>query len=335
MRILVENSTWNNIGDAFYQTSLYSILRQVFPQHKVHMTDGPITRAFRPNRYFQKNAFDSRLVQDADVYCFSGPILGERFLEAYGDVIKSLSGRGRRYMLLSIHGHDRGVVTREIRNFLESYPPLAFSSRDEPTFNVYSGICKQSYNGICTAFFVSKTCPISVLIPNYKYITMSVYTSPDPEIFWEVDKDNRLILDSVRIEKKNMPWWRMMRHFEWVRCSPTSKNNYVIVRPVHDIGYKFSHLNFAKANSFLSYNPLSYLSLYSSTTLTISDRVHACVVTLSYGNPAIFVGRTGRSTVFSRLGLNSDMGAVMQLSEGDLQKEYKQFCGWLRGIEIS
>jgi hypothetical protein len=334
MRILVENSTWTNIGNAFYQTSLYYILRKVFSKHTVYMTEGPIIRAFRPNKYFQKNAFELRLVQDGDLYCFSGPILGGGFLETYGEVIKSLSARGCRYMLLSIHGHDQGLVTREIRNFLERYPPLAFSSRDEPTFRVYSDMCKQSYNGICTAFFVSKTYHVAPVMPNYKYITISVYTAPDPEVSWKVDEDGKLVLGSVQITKKNMPWWRITRHLEWIRRSHASKNEHTIIRPIHDIGYKFSHLNFAKANSFLSHNPFSYLALYSSTALTIADRVHACVVTLSYGKPAVFIGCTGRSTLFSRIGINSENETVMQLSKDDLQKEYDGFCDWLSGIEI-
>ena len=55
MKIVVENSTWNNIGDAFYQFPLYKILKNTLKQHDVYMFDGPIYRSFKiPNTNFFK-----------------------------------------------------------------------------------------------------------------------------------------------------------------------------------------------------------------------------------------------------------------------------------------
>lgn len=42
--IAVENSTWNNIGDAFYQTSICQMLARALPQCEVVTFDGPIVR---------------------------------------------------------------------------------------------------------------------------------------------------------------------------------------------------------------------------------------------------------------------------------------------------
>lgn len=35
MKIIVENSTWNNVGDGWYQFSLYFMLKECLPQHEV------------------------------------------------------------------------------------------------------------------------------------------------------------------------------------------------------------------------------------------------------------------------------------------------------------
>ena len=47
MKIIVENSTWNNVGDGWYQFSLYFMLKECLPQHEVILGEGPIKRAFR------------------------------------------------------------------------------------------------------------------------------------------------------------------------------------------------------------------------------------------------------------------------------------------------
>lgn len=51
--------------------------------------------------------------------------------------------------------------------------------------------------------------------------------------------------------------------------------------------------------------PHSYLNLYAGSKLTISNRVHACVATVSYGNPAMLFTRSPRAYLLKRLGLNT------------------------------
>ena len=41
MKVIVENSTWNNVGDAFYQFPLYEILKSILKEDDVFMFDGP------------------------------------------------------------------------------------------------------------------------------------------------------------------------------------------------------------------------------------------------------------------------------------------------------
>ena len=111
-----------------------------------------------------------------------------------------------------------------------------------------------------------------------------------------------------------------------------SLGDFLIIRPHHDTSYYWSHLNFVRPQSFLSRNPLSYLSLYRGTSFTISNRVHACVATLSFGNPIFFWGKTERSAVFERVGLVPHCNEIVQLPKEILDAEYSQFCHWLASV---
>src|SRR5438876_7475261 len=101
MKILVENSAWVNTGDGFYQYSLFHIFKTLFPHHDIQMFDGPIARAFKPNKWFKKNALNLMHFQKGDMYVFSGPILGKNFVGAYGPKIENLVNGGSRYLILS------------------------------------------------------------------------------------------------------------------------------------------------------------------------------------------------------------------------------------------
>lgn len=329
IRVIVENSTWNNIGDGFYQTSLYMILKTLLPQEQVAMGDGPIARAFRPSRMFTRNAFDIRGDQAADLYCFSGPILGERFMTHYAPLIEHISGRGATYMLLSAHGSPDLAIHDEIKSFLRKYPPIAFSSRTRQTYDKYRDAVDEPYNGICAAFFVSLVCPVASLDAEHDFVIYSFYSRYEPRVSFSTEESGAIDLNSVQVSDSTVPFWRFSRHFEWLRRLPSCSGSFQIVRPVHEVSYKFSHLNFAKPNSFLSYNPLSYLSLYSGGALTVSDRVHACVAALSYGKPAALVGKWDRATLFDRLQLRKNGVCYLAPGRAQLKDEYEQFTYWL------
>src|SRR5690606_25738694 len=77
-----------------------------------------------------------------------------------------------------------------------------------------------------------------------------------------------------------------------------------IVRLIQDLNTKFNHINFAMPNSFISFNPLSYLKVIKSSDFVISDRVHACATSLAFGNPARLMVNSPRAAIFDRIGLD-------------------------------
>ena len=330
MKVLVENSTWNNIGDGFYQFSILGLFQKNFPDWDVKMMDGPIQRAFRPSNRFSKNSFDIMPFYKADLYVLSGPILGWKFVEEYGPFIKKIKEEGADYLILSTH--TREEFRSEIAEFFRKYPPIGLASRDSYTYNLFNNYVENCYDGVCTAFLVSKTCSVPDVDVSNK-VLLSIYRGYEPKaISLKMDGD-RLIDSSVSVSPVvKARWHKILRHFEWMRYFPREISGYEVIRPVQDIGYKYSHLNFARPNSYLSYNPLSYLSLYKNTMLTISDRVHSVVPTLSYGNPAVFVGTTKRSKLFDRMGLEYSNREVLRLDPSLLDVEYDSLVAWIKEV---
>lgn len=334
-KFLIENSTWQNIGNGFYQWSLYYIFCRLFGAQHVGMTDGPINLGFRTNHFFQKNEFDVREIHDADIFVFSGPILDGRFERDYFSLIRSLHERGKKYAILSAHGDPSTGGGHMVKKMLSNYPPIAFSSRDRPTFNFFGEHIaeERKFDGICAAFLLPFNLPTAGVRSECKYVSYSIYNEAEPKVTWYTDKYGEPNVDSVEVARAPRRGWRFYRHLEWIEATklPREYKGFRILRPVHGLGYKFSHLNFARPNSYVSFNPLSYASLYAGTHLTVSNRVHACVMTLAYGKPAFYYGNTPRNAIFERIGLSAG-GGPLRLDGTVLKKEYDGFLTWLSSV---
>lgn len=304
MKILVENSTWNNIGDGFYQSALFVLIKQLYPDATVLMEEGPINRAFRPKSLEQKkNALHLMDYQSADLHVFSGPII-RQILTNYKKKIIDLKAKGQQYALVSVSSAGiSDALWKETGEFLLKYPPLFLCSRDEDTYIRFKEYVRNSYNGICTAFLVNKLLPVDKLDESCKFFISSFYKELEPvyKVKGELD------IESIELDRKRNFFGidhRYSRHFNWLRPKQEMLNDHKIVRVQQEVTTKFSHITFAQPNSFVSFNPLSYLALYKSADFTISDRVHSCVASLAFGKPARLFTNSPRAGIFDRLGFD-------------------------------
>ena len=328
MKIAVENSTWNNIGDAFYQTALQTMLSKALPGDEVFSFDGPIARAFRP-RMFERNTFDARANVEADHFVFSGPILGASFADQYGPLIRAIVESGRSYSLLSVHAYSQGEELALLREFLKAYPPKALETRDQTTFAKLEGAAPRQKNGICFAFFVRYIDGIPSFDPERKYVCFSFHNSREPQIraanpgadFFDAQFD-------VGAEQRSLIPWKLSRHFDFAADYPTTLNGRTIVRPVHSF-YPLPHLIFSRKNSYISYNPKNFLSIYKGCEGVVTDRVHAGVAALSFGKPALVTRLDGRYALFERAPLERK-GDVVRLDPAALDAIYADHMTWLR-----
>ena len=74
------------------------------------------------------------------------------------------------------------------------------------------------------------------------------------------------------------------------------------IRTHHDMWGPLSKRYTSSKRCMVSDIPQDYLNLYANAKTTYSDRVHACVAALSFGNRAQLYGKTPRSELFTEVG---------------------------------
>ena len=67
--------------------------------------------------------------------------------------------------------------------------------------------------------------------------------------------------------------------------------------------------------------PEGYLLAYANSKLTLSNRVHANVATLSYGNSSMYFSNSKRAKLLDRLGLKDIYKKPMSLKKEILEEE--------------
>lgn len=327
LRIAVENSTWNNIGDAFYQMAIIAVLRKFLPLAQINSLDGPSTRAFRTGR-FRENAFDFRFHSNADHYVFSGPILGADFLRDYAPLIKHIIKKGRSYSLLSVHAYAEGDLLAQICQFLKSYPPLAIHTRDTYTWKKLQSLNVEVYDGICFAFFVNEIDGIEIKSSSEPYVCLSYHSQREPKLAIRSERSSRF--SEIAVLGRGSALWNVQRHFEWMQRHQTRVGAFQIVRPVHGF-YPSPHLTHSKPNSYITYNPKIFLQMYASSEGVITDRVHAAVAACSFGRPAHVIPLDNRFKLFDR-GPVIKCGNIVELDHARLAAERQALATWLTKI---
>lgn len=326
MRIRVEDSTWSNVGDGWYMTSLYYMFKRLYPEAVVVMGEGPIQRGFRITKTSQrKNALNIMLYERADIHVISGPFLTSEFFDYYSEEIKNIYEHGEQYVLVSISGTNVSADTRKsVGEFLKKYPPLFFASRDHETYETYKNYVPQAYDGVCAAFLVNKNIPLGSFKMDKPFFISSFYRELEPTYF--VDGGSAVDVRTLQLRHHKTKWglpYDIARHLNFKMEQQEEIGGYRIVRTIQNLNTKFNHINFAMPNSFISFNPVKYLEVVKSSEFTISDRVHACAVSLACGHPARFLFETPRAGIFDRMGFDykSDSG-IMYPNMEKIDEEY-------------
>nr|WP_321510719.1 polysaccharide pyruvyl transferase family protein [uncultured Celeribacter sp.] len=330
--IAVENSTWNNIGDAFYQESLISAFRKAFPAANVVSMDGPSARAFRIG-WVGSDPFEARMRTVADHYVFSGPIIGPNFMRLYAPQIEAIVRAGKSYSLISVRSGVNGEALDVVREFLRKHPPRAIYTRDPSSLVRLSGIVDQECSGPCFAFFVSKLNGIPDVSEDRPYLALSVYTSREPCL---VSENNSQSIGKLSIDWRDPPKsrrWRVLRHLEWHSSLRMEQSvPFGIVRPVQSHS-RLSHVTFARPNSYISYNPLCYLGIIKGCAAVISDRVHAGVSALSFGRAMHVRPLDERYDLFTDIPLQR-VGEFQTLDTQFVDDKFEEAITWLQNIEF-
>lgn len=142
---------------------------------------------------------------------------------------------------------------------------------------------------------------------------------------WHLDFPERLMRWSDRNK-----WWSYASSFSDRRKLSNEVAGLEVVRPEHRFNPHITPKIYKRPNAIASDEPWTYFTIYANAELTVSDRVHACIVTLAYGKPAILFSPSPRSQVFDRLGLSDIRERVVTLDPSCLEEERQAELAFLR-----
>jgi hypothetical protein len=331
--VIFPNSHWgSNIGNPFFTLGAAHILSSVSPDVKIHFTDMLADRAFQLNKSAKKNALAySQFVEGGNAVLLCGPMFDLRFGELFLPILKRAKKAKTKIFIMSAGGIE---YTKEevdyCRSILSEYPPYILTTRDSDTYNNYADLSVHAYDGICTAWFV----------PDYytgydtpgldNYITSTFDTNPEPKFLIEKTKGGvkSEILTSVRSKYVS----KISRLFQ--RGLPDKVGGLDIIRPCHATLHRANRQLFFKPNSFASMTPYGYLNLYRNSKLTITDRLHAAVATLAYGNPAQLFIKSARAKLLDRVGCGDVTSRQIKADLTKIEDEKDKYYQWINQVVL-
>jgi len=319
MRIILLKTWLYNIGNGFIDMGAKAALEQAMPDAEVVETSGYpnfvaeekatgnagnlVSRALgrdigtdRRDEIFG-NVVNVAEMLDGDVAVLPGCVLSEHALSRYAPVLESLRERDIPIVLLGASGSSYDDNEYEyVTEQLQRLEPDALITRDNITYDWYADQVPCAERGIDNAFFIDDW-----------------FTPP------ELNEE----LDVRTFDKRDEP------------PSLGDGGEYRIVRPHHNsFGYPFQGITkqfvrqpdrrlnlgnsyveiakeilrtpveddlFSEEGVFFSDSLKDYLTIYGNAAETHSDRVHACVPTLVYGNRARLQFSTLRADLFNRV----------------------------------
>ncbi|MGC4192970.1 MAG: hypothetical protein QM589_17630 [Thermomicrobiales bacterium] len=285
---------------------------------------------------------------DVDYVVLQGPMLTVNFRALWEPTFQKLRERGVKIVLLSsgLFRYTKDEIEAAQR-FLDAYPPDVFTSRDSDTFPHFKDVCNHTYDGIESAFCVPDAFkPYRLDMPESVALCFDRYPEPN----FSLGNRSTAIEDpkmegSFEFEGDTWNWTippmqqrlshkgQRMAYVSSVsdrRKLPATLGPWNVLRPEHRsnpfIGWKV----YRNPGAVVSDEPYTYLTVYANAKMTLSDRVHACVVAAAYGNPVMLYGTTPRSALFERMGLGGVRKTIVQLPEERRVQERDALLSFLK-----
>lgn len=218
------------------------------------------------------DVFSPAKIAKFDYLILPGCILTDAFFTIYGKFLEEKVRQGCKFIFLGASGNyytEKEVSI--VKQWLTKLKPYAIMFRDSVAYKHYSEFSENVYNGIDNVFFVNR-----LNVPKTE-------TTMDPFVVLNFD-----------IPKNNIFKWELEQKYGKEHIIYTDHKPYPYI--------KVSKL--AKKNVMCSDYPLDYLFLYRNVTETHSDRVHACIPTLSFGNKAQLYSDSPRIVLFENVGID-------------------------------
>lgn len=341
-----------NVGNGFFNLGADYVLKQVFGDDNVTMVfdQSAYVPGWKKTKGNVYNSVDYNSHLCIDYIVLLGPVLSRNFLPIWKNTLDELKKRGIGYLILSagMMKYDEEVI-REIKEYFAINPPFAMTTRDHDTFTAFKNEIPLIYDGVCFAFFVPDA-----------YIPIS--TDFEKSIVLNFDKiDEPALYFDQHIKKPSFEFEFEGHHIEGkfkglfsnialktdrftdaivyaasvfpIHERPDKLGDYSVIRTDHRFSPLIIRKVYRYTNSFCADIPHTYANIYANASLTISDRVHACAIALAYGNSAILLAKTNRSTLLERVGAVGIGEHPVTIDLNALSKDKQEMVNWLKSLK--
>ena len=343
-----------NIGNAFFQLGGQWALNQAIENPETMLIGEQLGYPSYWNRKGGNpaNSFDVISNLEVDYLVLMGPMFRPETEKIWGQALEALMAKGTRLLYLGIGAmkyDDRNI--EDARVFLKKYKPHILTSRDQEIYEKLGDLATHAYDGIDFGFFMSDVYqPMGIGDRKRKMLAVNFDKIPEPDIY---------LKDNVSSLIKNGSFYNRTFEFEgkcWHVKFPSFRTklseysrytmflegilfsgnktssiaDYLIVRPEHRPHPMIKRKSFRSPNVIVNDTPYIYAEIYNHANLTLSTRVHACVLALAYGNPALLFSKTPRSRLLDRLGLDDITSKPMWLDKKVLDQEKQSLISFLK-----
>lgn len=342
-----------NIGNAFFQLGGQWVIQEVLPDAKIMLINEQpgYPSYWNPKGGNPRNSFDIPSHLDVDYLVLMGPMFRPETEQIWGNSLQKMVANGTKLILLGMGAmsYDEQNITI-YRKFLSKYPPFIFISRDHDTYERLGDLARYSYDGIDFGFFMSNVySPIGFGKRIGEFLALNFDKIPEPSItLYEkgtFSKDENEF--SKSFEFNGMQWniefprfrtWfgeqsRYLMFLEGLLFRGNQIDHigkYGVIRTDHRPHPLLPRKTFRYPNVVVNDTPYIYAEVYGSASLTLSTRVHACVLALAYGQPAMLFSKTPRLRLLDRLGLEGFTERPVVLDQLELQQEKKGILDFLK-----
>lgn len=329
LKIATVEGYWStNIGNSLFQLSAQEILKDLGAEVIV-VPDLP--GYINVNKGNPSNYFEFMDVVDCDAFCVHGPFFRKETNKILLPLLKRLQKRGVRLVGLGVGAmHYDSKAVSAYQEWFEEVNFDLLITRDDNTYRFLKervGI-KNLWSGIDLGFFISRVKPQPAFKDKEKLVCLNFDQIPEPRFLPSADGaieigstnfEHRKVLSSepLGIGKKLLPF-----------LSPYFYTNdfdklggYRVIRLDHRYNPYWQKKIYGSAAGFGFDTPAGYLLAYANSVMTLSNRVHANVATLSYGNPAMYFSNSKRAALLDRVELGDIYTQPMVVNQAIIDDE--------------
>lgn len=321
MRILLLRTWTTNIGNGFIDYGAKAMLERAFPDAEIVETGGYPnhaadtaalwrgTRKFErmtgyggsdyesPTHSIRRNAVNVSELIDADLAVLPGCVLSRPTFRKYFDTLTRLRERDIPIVIIGGGGEEYDEAERkDVEAVFDALDIEVLLTRDRTAYEEYDDLVEYCYDGIdCSLFLGDAHQPPEA---NREFDVHAFDKGEEPDI------DGA---SSTIIRPDHAPFDEPY-HF-----------------PVGERARELLGLEtplFEQENVFVSDMVTDYLFLYANADVVRSDRIHACLPALTYGNRAQFYFDTPRANLFDRVPIDGDVTSeLVRFDMDELERE--------------